>query len=380
MDIKNQKQTVLVLFTIFFLVLPSFAQVAKMKIKVIVEKSILRLEPDINSTIIGLDIPKGRIYEVEKKVGEWFEVRVRTLNGVMETGYLYQRYVEVVVEKIEEKPASRKPEQNQDEKPVRVKEPSRRKGGLFGFYINGGVSFVDSGDFNSLVNGYRDYSSAANYYINWPKLGSMMEFGAEILLNFTQNIGFGIGAGYMTKTNVGEYGSQNPSFQVDYDREYGLKVIPISGNLHIRFLTTRLFGFSINGGVDYLMGTIKHTYAFQSNAGSSSRKEEVKCNTVGYHGGIGLDINFSSHVSLVLEGSYRFADFKNWKGSVNSPDSGNFDGELYYYEYESAYYDGYYPRMWVWNGAPSASYYRNVRLARINLSGFSSKIGIKINF
>lgn len=309
MGIKNQKLFMLVLLTIFFLVLSSFAG---------------------------------------------------------ETGYLHERYVEQ--------------EQNQEEKPVLVKVESERKGGLIGFTIKGGVGFVDSGDFNNLVKGYRDYSSAADYYINWPELGLMMEFGAEILLNFTQNIGFGIGVGYITRNNVGEYGSQDPSFQVDYDREYGFRVIPISGNLHIRFLTTRLFGFSINAGVDYLMGNLTHTYTFQSSAGSSTRREEVKNNTFGYHGGISIDINFSSRVSLVLEGSYRIADFKDWKGSVDSPDTGNFDGELYYYEYESAYYEKYYPRMWVWNGTPSASYYRNVRLARINLSGFSSTIGIRINF
>ena len=323
MGIKNQKLYALVLLTIFFLVLSSFAG---------------------------------------------------------ETGYVHERNVEVVVEKIEEKPASREQELNQEEKTDLGKEEPGRKGGLIGFYIKGGVGFADSGDFNNLINGYRDYSSAADYYINWPKLGMMMEFGAEILLNFTQNIGLGIGAGYITKKNVGEYGSQDPSFQVDYDREYGFKVIPISGNLHLRFLSTKLFGFSINSGVDYLMGNLTHTYTFQSGSGSSSRREEVKCNTIGYHGGISIDINFSSRVSLVLEGSYRFADFKEWKGSVDSPDTGNFDGELYYYEYESAYYEAYYPRIWVWSGAPSASYYRNVRLARINLSGFSSTIGIKINF
>ncbi len=271
-------------------------------------------------------------------------------------------------------------ETNQEENPVVVKEPSVKKGGLIGFYIKGGVGFVDSGDFNNLIQGYRDYWSGTEDYINWPNLGMMMEFGAEIILNFTQNVGFGIGAGYMMKNNVGEYGSQDPSFQVDYDREYGFSVIPISGNLHIRFLTTRLFGFSINAGVDYLLGNLTHTYTFHSSAGSSTRREEVKCNTIGYHGGISIDINFSSSVSLVLEGSYRIADFKDWSGSVDSPETGNFDGELYYYEYESAYYEKYYPRMWVWSGTPSASYYRNVRLARINLSGFSSTLGIKINF
>lgn len=271
-------------------------------------------------------------------------------------------------------------ETNPEENPVVVKEPAVKKGGLISFYIKGGVGFADSGDFNNLIQGYRDYWSTTEDYINWPNLGAMMEFGAEIILNFTPNIGFGIGAGTITKNNLGEYGSLDPVFQVNYEREYGFRVVPISGNLHIRFLSTRLFGFSIHGGVDYLMGNLTHTYTFQSSSFSSSRQEELKCNTIGYHGGISIDINFSSNVSLVLEGSYRIADFKNWKGSVESSDSGNFDGELYYYEYESLYYEKYFPRMWVWSMTPSSSYYQNVRLARINLSGFSSTIGIKINF
>jgi hypothetical protein len=367
MGVNNQKQYMLVLLAIFFLVLSGFAQMEKTKIKVISKKSNLRFEPDINSAVISVKIPKGSILEVERKAGEWFEVRVRTPSGTQITGYIHEKYVEVVAKTIEEKVDS-------------VREPSKKMKGLFGLCIKGGAGTVDSGDFNNLVQGYRDYWSRSEDYANWPKLGLMMEFSAEILFNFTQNIGFGIGAGYITQNNAGEYGSQYPSFQVDYDREYQFRVIPISGNLHIHFLKSSLFGFSIHGGIDYLLGSITHTYTFQSNAGSSSRREDVKNNTVGYHGGVSIDINFSSRVSLVLEGAYRFADFKDWKGSVDSPDIENFDGELYFYEYQSGYYEEYYPRMWVWSGAPSASYYRNVRLARINLSGFFAIAGIKIIF
>lgn len=270
-------------------------------------------------------------------------------------------------------------ETNQEEKPVIVKEPSRSRG-LVGLYIKGGIGTTDGGDFNNLIQGYHDYWSGVDDYANWDKIGLMMEFNAEILFNVSQNVGFGIGAGYMTKNNIGEYGSQDPDLGFDWDREYGFRVIPLSGNLHLSFLTTRLFGFSIHAGVDYLLGNITHDFNFQSNSGSSSRTEEVKCNTLGYHGGVSIDINFSSSVSLVIGGGYRFAEFKNWTGSVDSPSTGKLDGELYYYEYQDPNNEEYYPRMIVWPGEPSASYYRNVHLARINLSGFSSTIGIKINF
>lgn len=420
MSVKNRKQNLFVFLTIFFLVLSGNAQEAKTKIKVIVENVILRSEPNIRSAIIGVEIPKGSLYEVEKKMGEWFEVRVRAQYGVMMTGYLHENDVEVVVEKpevkreeaqkpvkkIEEKevskkpeekpekkpvtklpakppekkPVPRKPEEKPEEKPVLKQEPSGKKKGMISFYISGGLGYVDGRDFNKLVKGYKEYWSGTNDYANWDELELMSEFGAEIIFNLMQNIGFGIGAGYIMKDSIGNYGSQDPSFQVDYNRKYKFRVIPISGNLHLSFLTTKILGFSINGGIDYLLGNIIHNYSYQASAGSSSKKEDVKCNTIGFHGGISIDINFSSHVSLVLDGLYRFADFKDWEGNVESSDSGNYYGALYSYEYQSGYYEKYFHRMWVFSGTPSPTYYRNVRKARINLSGFSAKLGFKINF
>ena len=135
---------------------------------------------------------------------------------------------------------------DQEDKTVLVKDPSRNRG-FIGFSIKGGIGTTDGGDFNTLIQGYYDRWSGADDYANWDKIGAMMGFNAEILFNLTQTISVGIGAGTLTKNNMGEYGSQDPDLGFDWDRTYGFRVIPISVNLHLSFLTTRLFGFSIHG-------------------------------------------------------------------------------------------------------------------------------------
>lgn len=386
---RRQKRSILVFFIIILLISPSLILGAKIKIKVIAEDAILRTAPDMKSAMIGVKIPVGSMYDVENRVGKWFKIKFRSRYGVEVIGYIHEMYVEVEeetpevkreaapkpVKPLQEKPYIKKPEEKPEKKPVPEPEPSKRRKGWLSIYLAGGAGIVEGGDLNRVVKGINRLWSQEDNYADWDEFKLMNELNAELIFNITQNIGIGIGAGYMTKKNIGSYGSEDPTFNVKYGREYTLNIIPVCASLHLSFLTRSIIGFSLHGGVGYYLGNVKHNFSYESSSTSYSRQEDVKCNTMGYYGGMSIDVNFTSHVSLVIEGSYRLAEFKDWKGTSDIA-----EGELYYYEYLSGYYDEYFPRIGVFSAPPSPSYYRNIRKALIDLTGFVLKGGLRINF
>jgi opacity protein-like surface antigen len=181
--------------------------------------------------------------------------------------------------------------------------------------------------------------------------------------------------------------------------------------------------FFITGGAGYYLGKIENNMTFQedekyqadyySSADGSylysyleeyssdlTETVEAKCNTIGYHAGAGFSINLSPNLSFVIEGFYRYVNFKKWEvdytydeswhgrdgwsdwgyEEYNGTDSYSFeDGKLWFYEGKTdlGTYDNIIPSE---EEPEESDYIKNVRLAEINLTGFSFRAGIKITF
>jgi len=109
---NNFKGKWLISFLIaFFLVLPTMTYAQKQKIKVVVEGTSIRLQPNMESEI-ALSPPVGSIFEVENKVGEWYEVKFSSEIGVLITGYIHEMFIEVEKEAV-------KPKEEVIKKPVK---------------------------------------------------------------------------------------------------------------------------------------------------------------------------------------------------------------------------------------------------------------------
>lgn len=81
------------LVLISLLVLPGFIQAQKQKIKVTTEGASIRVKPDAGSEVMATP-EVGTVYEVEAKIQDWFEIKLKTDLGVMITGYIHAMYVE----------------------------------------------------------------------------------------------------------------------------------------------------------------------------------------------------------------------------------------------------------------------------------------------
>jgi len=92
------------------LVFPLLAQGNGTKIKVIVENASIRLKPSLESEAIEENIAVGTIYNSDKKVGEWYEIKTPSRLGVALLGYIHEMYVEVLAEAIAPQPEVRQPE------------------------------------------------------------------------------------------------------------------------------------------------------------------------------------------------------------------------------------------------------------------------------
>lgn len=336
-------------FIIIFLAFPITAQEPKAKIKVIAEKATVRSKPDRNSEIIEKDIAVGSVFETKEKKGKWFKIKFRSKQGDLKTGFIHEFYVEVVEEKAEVKTEEiQKPAEKSKKKPVFKPYKEPRKKGFLTFTFNGGLNFVNGGDFNDVVKGRNDHYSDAE----WNELKTMMSMSGDLIFNLSDKIGVAIGGGYIFKNNKGTYSY--------FTRNYKFRIIPLSVSLYFSLPTKGIFGISLHGGVDYYLGSIKHTY---SSTVSSSYSEDVNCKTYGFHAGAGVELKLSSRASIVIGGIYRIANFDNWTGSRNS-----IKGDLYFYTLA-------YPRIKVYSSAP----YSSAQKAKINLGGLGVTAGMKFN-
>ena len=217
------------------------------------------------------------------------------------------------------------------------------------------------------------------------------------------------------------------------DPEYELTAIPVTFNIYYFKPINNKTEIFITAGVGYYFGKLKYNMPYQSdteyqedyyaNDGtfmyswtddysySGTEVYEVKCNEIGFHGSVGADYKLISilsadkkpfsTISLVAECSYRYVIFKDWNGNWSdnwswnetwgwsdiglSEDSGSvsdsWSGKIWYYEYEDPDLEKQYKRMSLYKEQPeSGQGISNIRQAKINLNGFSFRIGIKISF
>jgi len=237
----------------------------------------------------------------------------------------------------------------------------RRKGPI-SFSISGGMSNINGGDFNRVIQSINDtFGSLYDLYpeailnLDWEEAKWITSYSGELLLNLTPFFSIGLGGGYLVKTNPGivafTYGETwlgvDPSsdyqyvFEDDYiliDDEHKLTVIPLTFSIYLYVPMGNMADFFITGGAGYYLGKLESNqtygsdYDYQEDYYDSSdtylysyydhftiegiKIYEATCNTIGYHAGAGLDIKFSPNMSLVIEGNYRSVTFSEWEGTA----------------------------------------------------------------
>ncbi|MBW1789919.1 MAG: outer membrane beta-barrel protein [Deltaproteobacteria bacterium] len=93
---KDFKLFLLIAALIVLMISPALAQSGQSKVRIIIEKANVRLEPDPDSKIIT-SVPMGAILAVTFQKGEWFMAELpKNEQGITITGYLHISDVEVI--------------------------------------------------------------------------------------------------------------------------------------------------------------------------------------------------------------------------------------------------------------------------------------------
>jgi opacity protein-like surface antigen len=168
--------------------------------------------------------------------------------------------------------------------------------------------------------------------------------------------------------------------------------IPITLSAYYHFpLTTKMDAF-LKAGVGYYMGKSKFNVRDELEIPGfplrwQEEKRRASSNSLGFHGGIGLEFNLFKNIAFFLEGMGRYAKLKDWNVDVQyrnlAEESGTMSGTWYIVEVYNYSTEKYYKVIITSKGTPSSGEYyifRNPKKAEISYSGISLRAGIKIAF
>lgn len=332
MGIKQTGRVIISFIVAFILILPviSHAQ-QKDRIKVVVRNASVRLQPNVDSEVI-LSPPIGSTFEVEKKVGEWFEIKFSSEIGVLITGYIHSMFVEVMAAEPEPEPepeVMRKPVRKQPQpKPRRTPRPPAAKSKfnitLGGFYSAATETFTNSYS----VPSWGGEDLYVDDYLKSPNAGGMIAGVGVFLMPRIELFG---NVATSTGTPWWELALSVPSpyFFDDYRSDFAdtdtLSEPPIfrrnviSFGLNLYLMRSDRWNLYIGGGGSYVLATVdlvynvtytQNLYPLTSDHDvtiDSVTFEESEINAFGFNIRGGGDFRIGKNIYLFAEGIYIMA-------------------------------------------------------------------------
>lgn len=304
------------------------------------------------------------------------------------------------------------------------------------FKLCGGLSWVDGGDFNQNIRGWRNYyqdrdKNPYSFLYDVDELKVLLESRAELLYSLSSRFRIGVGVELLTRQLAGNMSwtfNQEESYFLSEDEfgdisieeesiqgpKYKIQALPIILTLSYSFPVSEKSAFFLQAGAGYYFGRLKYTeiyfYTFDYSddrnekgvftrfvdqySSSGEYSEETTSRAIGFHGGAALEIKISTRLAFVVEALGRVVSFNGWKGhredeyswehtwgfwGANRDQGEELDsreGKLWLGDFFSSETGKNYPRLVFSEEEPSI--YNNIREARINLNGLSLRIGFRI--
>ncbi len=249
------------------------------------------------------------------------------------------------------------------------------------------------------------------------------DLGADFIINITPTIGIGLGSGFIIMSSKKKISTtiKYPESWVTTEEKssvaekYKITAIPLNFNLYIfrpvgKSNKYTFFGYA---GVGYYLGKLTHvkeenSFSNYESSDSSSKgeyndnetlNEKAKCNSMGFHGGLGLEMKLSSAVSLGAEVFGRYVNFKNWEGEASTSWKSKhryWDSQSGWNEETSSGGEGRHGFLWTiymdrgsfnkevymlfWKEKPSSTLIKKVRKSSINLNTVGFRLSVKVRF
>lgn len=346
------------------------------ELEVNTEKADVHLVPDTESSVV-ITLPKGFLLKSYEKINEWFRVVIGPdEDGIVTIGYIQSQNVDVIREKIIQ------------ELDYWEEEPEFFKGIGLSVRLTGGPTFFSGGDISKGAKGLYDeaYDFVASYGFDIERRFNAFDSGFEVVADFVYNLtskfGVGIGSGYMHLTQQSLLLFDEPDLYQKNQAGTSPKITayPIRLGVFFNFPLHRLVNLTLNSGAALYITKYsfsRHTNWYQLDL----INHKANATGIGFHGGVGFEVNFHQRAALILECRGRYAKISGFNGKSNIKKSilppfefENIEenGTLYYLE------ENGHPFLAFFEQEPTG--YETVRKATLDLSGFIFQAGIKVKF
>ena len=264
----------------------------------------------------------------------------------------------------------------------------------FSLKIGGGLAFLNGDDYNKGIVGLDDYlaDTALSLSGAHKEMKNGLNFQGEFIFHINPSIGIGLGGGYYQagkeSTEEWRWGSSETYWDDKSTFKPKLTVIPLFLNIHYALPISSKLGLDLFAGPSLLITKFDFSEDYSSTQLHWRYQSTfVSKNTAfGFQGGLGLDLEISSHLGFFLDGSYRYAKVGEVKGDWTEKGTSVFgpyedmssNYSLWYFEYKQN--GKIYPRLGLIENAPEGAEYSNVRKGVLKLSGISVVGGLKIRF
>ena len=267
--------------------------------------------------------------------------------------------------------------------------PGLSKAEKFAVKFSGGMNYLVVGDPNASLKGLadflRDQTSLGDktFEGEFKKIHFGLDLDGDVIVYLTPRFGISLGSGYiygMKGKDINKIISGGQTFT----KEVKVSAIPVRLGVYYSLPLSSRTRFILNGGVGYYFAKWSEAYRNEWSGGWFTTIQEAKASGIGFHGGVGFELNLVSHIALVLEGQGRYAKIGGFEGDsefrafIPGWESST-EGSLYYFEWYPWTYN-WYPMVDISGKEPSGDRIRNVREAKVDFSGFTFRVGIKINF
>jgi len=330
------------------------------ELRVIVEKANIHLEPGENSTV-AMTVPQSSILRSYEKEGEWFRVIFQQESGIVVIGYIHSSQVKIMKEKVDQKID------------FWGEESDFFKGIGLTVKVSVGFNRIAAGEINAGIRGVVDYYKYLISYWGHELDGDVepfhsgFDFGADAIYSLTSHIGIGLGVSYV------QWGSKSwlPLKDVGYTKRLDsmpwVRALPVRLGAFVPLPVFRKINVTFNAGPAYYFVRYKYNMAYPPY----TVVQKASGQGLGFHGGIGLELEWNSRATLFIEYQGRYAKFNNFEG-VEFKSGTKGEGSLFYIEDEGM------PQIAIYDEAPH--WYDTVRRADFDLSGFAIRVGAKVKF
>ncbi len=225
------------------------------------------------------------------------------------------------------------------------------------------------------------------------KAESGMDLALEAIFNLNPNFGLSLGTGLISRSMSGRpshfipFGQDEPVDSFDLSPKLSSNMTPVYLTAVLSIPMKSLFQVNFFGGIGYYFGHVKGTkivelYEEADNPSMIANrllwKYESSVNGLGYHAGAGIDIDLRGDMNFFVEGLYRAVDFEEFNTSVLKvtnaapANAAGVIGENLGEETTLFYAQ----KVFAVEEEKNIDY----RISRLDVSGFSVRVGIKFGF